>query len=722
MHRWGVFTGIASILMVSAGLAGAQQGSASGSRLYPDGSEKYGKRPAPEDPAQAPVQGPFQAIDPVPMPSPAAALGKISAASKASAIAIDVKPASSSVDLYKPLFATITMAVNYANPYDQNDVKVDLVATSPTGKTLVQPCFFKSGTTASSVWEARWTPREVGDFTYKITVVKNGETSASADQALKVNPSDLDGFLHMDSTGSYYHFRFDSGKPFRGVGENFGWESGKYTFEVMFALLKQNGANFVRTWKGPGNYYLEQGTGKAGWYSPDTANRLDSILRLSERSGIYLMPTLEPVVEYQNGKDVWTGEIKWQKNPYSTYKGGPCNALIDFFNLAKSREIYKNRLRYAVARWGYSPYVSMYELFNEVDWANITDKVPTADLGAWHNYMASYLRSIDPYNHIVTTSLSHSDFPDIWNLKNMDFTQRHLYGSTEQVITFNDSYSKNYKKPFVTGEFSFDWQGVTQHPHDQYAKELHLGLWRGMMSATPILPLTWWWDFHADNNDYYHFARARDFLDKTLADTKAVVNVAASAPANVEARAIKSDRGLFLWLYNKNGGAQNNFQVKVSGASAMAYEWKTFDTWKGGYGAAASVSPSGNGDITVTVPTLAAGGDMALWFADKTPVGIASRAPRSGLPQGWSLAFEASSGRLSLSNANADASKADYALIDLSGKNVASGSLYVAGNGEASRLLDAGRGIHFLRVSVGNRNVTRRVLLGEGSGNRIATR
>jgi hypothetical protein len=696
-----------SILTAAATAATA----ASADRVYPDGSEKYRKEyPAPIGPEAAPAQA-GAPIEPVPMPSPMAALGKATAASKASAIAVDVKPAAASVDLYRPLFATITMTVNYANPFDQNDVKVDLIATSPTGKTIVQPCFWKSGNTASSIWEARWTPREVGAFTYKITVLKSGETSSSADQTLTVNPSDLDGFIHMDTSGSFHTFRFDSGKPWRGVGENFGWEGGKYTFEFMFDLLKKNGANVVRTWKGPGTFYLEQATGKAGWYHADSANRLDKILQLAEQSGLYMMPTLDPVIEYQTGVDGWSGEIKWQKNPYGTYKGGPCNGPLDFFNGQKARDIYKNRLRYSVARWGYSPYMAFYEFWNEVDWANITEKVPTADLGNWHNYMGAYLRSIDPYNHPITTSLSHSDFPDIWNLKAMEFTQRHLYGSMDQHVTFLDSYSKNYKKPYVTGEFSLDYRGVTQHTKAEYGKEVHMGLWRGMFTATPILPMTWWWDFHADNGDYYHFLHARTFMDRTLADTRGVANVAASAPTNVEARALKSDRGIFVWVNNRNGGAQNNFQVKVSGAGTPNYEWKTFDTWKGTYGAAANVTPS-NGELTVTIPTLGAGADMAIWFADKTPTALA--AAGRALPDGWTLAFDPATGRIKLANATATADRADYALIDMSGRSLARGTLTLTGNATAERTLDLGSrkaGVYALKVSVGGAGVTRRVVL-----------
>jgi hypothetical protein len=695
-------------LFPAARISAADSDGAS-ARRYPEGSERYRKGPfdpsaGPQDSSQNPRPAtPVAPVDPLPMPVHA----PLRKASAASAIAIDVKPASASVDLYKPLFAAITLSVNYANPFDQADVKLDLVATSPSGKAVIVPCFWKSGTPASSVWEARWTPLEVGEYAYKVNCVKSGETSSSPAQTLTVNPSNLDGFLHMDSTGSFYHFRFDSGKPFRGVGENFGWESGKYTFDVMFKLLKENGVNFVRTWKGPGSYYLEQGTGKAGWYQQDTANRLDKTLTLSEQSGIYLMPTLDPIIEYQTGVDGWSGEIKWQKNPYGTYKGGPCNGPIDFFNGTKAREIYKNRLRYAVARWGYSPNVGVWEFFNEVDWAFLTEKVPTADIAAWHNYMASYLRSIDPYNHIVTTSLSHNDFPDLWSLKNMDFTQRHLYGPTDGFITTLATYETEYKKPFVSGEFSYDWKGVTQHPHSEYEKELHLGLWRGLFLPTPVLPLTWWWDFHADSGDYFHFARVRDFSDKMLADGKSIDYLKADAgTADVETRAIKSERGVFVWLYNKSTGAKSNLAVKLDGVvNNGSFDSKTFDTWKGTYGAATIVNASG-AQMQMQVASLAAGADMAIWLSNKAAVVPVSRS--NALPEGWRLAFNSTSGELRILGPAGSTEGAGYALLDLGGRVSMSGRLAAS---QSLSLRGARNGVYVLKVRVGNRDVSLKLAL-----------
>ena len=71
-----------------------------------------------------------------------------------------------------------------------------------------------------------------------------------------------------------------------------------------------------------------------------------------------------------------------------------------------------NRLRYIVARWGYSPAIGMWEFFNEIDNIQFRDAknpIPAEEIVAWHARMARYLKSIDPYGHPVTTSISHRD-------------------------------------------------------------------------------------------------------------------------------------------------------------------------------------------------------------------------------------------------------------------------------------------------------------------------
>ena len=46
--------------------------------------------------------------------------------------------------------------------------------------------------------------------------------------------------------------------------------------------------------------------------------------------------------------------------------------------------------------------------------------------------MAAYLRELDPYGHLVSTSFFNLDGDEaIWNTPGLDLTQSHLYGSLD---------------------------------------------------------------------------------------------------------------------------------------------------------------------------------------------------------------------------------------------------------------------------------------------------
>jgi hypothetical protein len=301
-------------------------------------------------------------------------------------------------------------------------------------------------------------------------------------------------------------------------------------------------------------------------------------------------------------------------NPFSTAKGGPCAKTADFFTDATAKRHYKNKLRYAVARWGADPQLAVWELWNEYDHLVEQLAVPTAAIAAWHQEMARYLRQTDPYGRIITTSLSHNDYADLWRLPEMQFSQRHLYGSTESLATTLGGYETKYQKPFVSGEFSLDWKWPQMHPASEYGRELHLGLWRGMFAPTPILPMTWWWDFHADNNQYFHFEHASTMAAKTAEGPGPLEPQAVTASGGVEVLALKSPSGRFVWLHNKGGAVINGASVTLTDLPAAAFAVRSFNTWNGAWGDAVSLAASG-GSLRLDLPTLAGDADMAYWLA-----------------------------------------------------------------------------------------------------------
>ena len=82
-----------------------------------------------------------------------------------------------------------------------------------------------------------------------------------------------------------------------------------------------------------------------------------------------------------------------------------------------------------MARWSYSPAILSWEFWNEV---NIIEKYISEDSVPWHREMARYLRELDPYDHLITTSWAGTEGdPDVDALPEMDYIQSHQYGARD---------------------------------------------------------------------------------------------------------------------------------------------------------------------------------------------------------------------------------------------------------------------------------------------------
>ena len=72
--------------------------------------------------------------------------------------------------------------------------------------------------------------------------------------------------------------------------------------------------------------------------------------------------------------------------------------------------------------------------------------------------MADYIKSVDPFKHLVTTSSDGSGFDNLWSLDNIDLIQVHYY-SSYVISFFDEAFNRlnSFSKPVIMGEFgSFD--------------------------------------------------------------------------------------------------------------------------------------------------------------------------------------------------------------------------------------------------------------------------
>jgi hypothetical protein len=451
----------------------------------------------------------------------------------------------------------IDISSAFANPYDQRDISLDMVMISPSGKPVVLPCYFESGDSKASIWKARFAPQENGKYSYHFSLKNKSGEIASVESSFVAVASDRKGFLHKNNL---WTFKFDNGELFRGIGENVAWESrsfekDKWTYDYLLPKLSSNGANFFRTWMCYWNLPLEwkkvhstkRYSNSDDYYNPGAIKRMDELVSLTDSLHLYFMLTMD-----------WHGHLMqdggWKSSNYNAVNGGPAKTPTEYFTSQEARAMYKNRLRYIIARWGYSTSIAAFEFFNEIDNAafNSADSVliPHHYITEWHDEMSRYLKDIDPFGHMVTTSISHRDITGLNSIAYIDFNQKHIYKHTEKIPGIYQEYINMFGKPYVVGEFGYRWED----DDPKYAREADFdfkrGLWYGMFSPCPILPMSWWWELFDDQHMEPYFRGMRKISDEMLKAGKGSFEQFQVSSGNIESHGVKCGDKYFIYLLN----------------------------------------------------------------------------------------------------------------------------------------------------------------------------
>lgn len=463
----------------------------------------------------------------------------------------------------------IRLHAGFSNPYLSEEIAVDLVYTDPGGKKSLLPCYYESGTSGSeSTWKARFMPRQTGRYSYYFRVTTNGtygDSSSVSDFTAKSGTAA--GILH---TNNNWTMKFDNGQTFRGVGENICWESranddsrffkglhekDEYNYEVMIPALKNNGGNFFRTWicswnlpidwqKGFNNVRYQPST---EYFNPSAIRKMDRLVNLCDSLGVHMMLTLG-------------------QGAFHTRDGGFASSAADFFVNEKSKQKYKNRLRYFVARWGYSPSIAMWEFFNEVDnvqFSNKDNPINPAHITEWHTEMSAYLANLDPYDHPITTSISHRDIAGLNSIPDIDINQKHIYKNTRGMRADILKYSKEFNKPYIIGEFGYEWDWSKDFNlfADGMDSDFKRGLWYGLFTPTPVLPMSWWWEFFEDRGTDKYITRVRRIYDMMVASGKgSYIQQEVIAGDSAIALAVTAGTKTYIYVYNPS---RNNIKTSV---------------------------------------------------------------------------------------------------------------------------------------------------------------
>lgn len=158
---------------------------------------------------------------------------------------------------------------------------------------------------------------------------------------LKVSPNlQARGFVRR---GKFWHLQFEDGTPFIPVGLNVCWSGNNLSaYERWFEAMRKNGANFARIWLVRWNMGLEwtpsDGNGiylGLGKYALDNAWRIDELIRIAERNGVYLMLCLGYHGELAD-RQLYFGEQAWDKT-HTTAKMAVLATNLLTFGLTQKR-------------------------------------------------------------------------------------------------------------------------------------------------------------------------------------------------------------------------------------------------------------------------------------------------------------------------------------------------------------------------------------------------
>lgn len=465
--------------------------------------------------------------------------------------------------------------------------------------------------------------------------------------------SNLKGFVQVASDGKL--FEFSNGEPYYPIGINlatpseeqlpyFGgdWDPpggyerlrdighrGTYQYDEYFEAFQKHGLNWAKVWMATWWTGLEwrrdwppfQGVGR---YSQPNAWKMDHLVEEARRRNVYLQVIL------MNHGQVSTGiNSDWENCPYAAELGGPLKSAREFYSEAEGKKLYKNKLRYIAARWGYSTSVLDWTLCGEMDFTeeyqtnSFNLHVPSQDLPApetmvlWVDEMSRYMKEFDCGKHLIGTHISHPQRgQNIQFAKGLDYVQSNAYsgfpwladGKMDAVRALDAYYwgqtglhhfegMQRFGKPVLVCEQGGHWHGRsykygdwTRNTRQSLEADLHCGLWGGIM--TPMAGQTgyWWWIHVHFDGTYQHLEGASRFMsgeDLRGQDFRRGPIVLDSPEHPYKAVAFKNRTRGYAWIYHVqlphslNAREYSGMKAQVYAMLPGTYEIEYWHTVKG---------------------------------------------------------------------------------------------------------------------------------------------
>ncbi|HRO41762.1 MAG TPA: T9SS type A sorting domain-containing protein [Flavipsychrobacter sp.] len=379
------------------------------------------------------------------------------------------------------------------------------------------PNIYMSAVNTPYNWRVRFAPPETGSWSYKVYAKAGANSDSSASYSFTVTSSADKGYIGRTGQHRYFVYK-ESGEIFIPLGLNSVKNSAHDTIHNRVAMsyatelmtqMTPHGGNLLRIMMTPFNFGIEWrsrlGPGNYGERQKQ-ATDLDSVLSLAEQLGVYL----HFVYDHQDALSHW-----WTDHAYHVNNPGGFLTNVDsFFTNAQSRMFYKRKIRYILARWGYSPHLFCLEPLQEIEGygGNYWHWPQNIAVRDWYREMIQYGKTIDT-NHMYAASTQSARAgakhgqDGINHIPELDIVNDHFYGS-DYNLNFQLNHLAQFNKAryphkaWYFGELGIKWHGLSwmgsgnyvgspSNPIYNNASEWHNPLWSTMMSGGAAPGLHW---------------------------------------------------------------------------------------------------------------------------------------------------------------------------------------------------------------------------------------
>lgn len=443
----------------------------------------------------------------------------------------------------------------YYNPYDPDEVEVNVEICGPGGIKKTFPAFFTQDFTrrrhftreinlpaGRHYWAFRFTPPCPGEYLLRLSVTDMyGPNKIYSEwKKIQVKPSSLPGFVRVSQRDRRY-LEFSSGEFFFPVGINihtnidlrserqfrFGHlpDRGTFDYDEYWAALSANGVNAAEVWMASWSFALEWNSSQPyyyglGRYNLANAWRLDHVLNDAAAKGIYIHLTLD-----NHGKLSGVSDQEWEDNPFninnsfSVANAGLFAEPEEFFTNSKAAKYNRQRNRYIAGRWGAYTNIFGIEFWSEVNLVGNFEKIyASGEIDTWHRNAVLEFREFDQGNHLLTTHycgdyLNLLKYSRLIEMRDFDYVAGDAYRHNNihfvDQMRWHGTKLNVFKKPLLTTEFG--GTAMAGKP-EQVVGDIHSGLWSAFFKSQACVPFLWWHDFIHLNNHYPHYRGFTTFI------------------------------------------------------------------------------------------------------------------------------------------------------------------------------------------------------------------